>query len=158
MGKFGGRPVMRTNKHIWIEAITCHKESECQHTIHHILCFVKKKSSRKDCNKATHLRDNLSRILTIPVLHAIRVGINKQFRISQKRGIQWCTRFGNPAQLSVHPTMLSPECVSYHRDRKFCCYLAGLPVLILDTYLLILSNATPNQSCSQQSGPRTGQL
>jgi hypothetical protein len=63
---------MGTNQNIWIEAITCHKESKCQHTIHHILCLVKKKSPRKNRNKATHLRDNLCRILTIPVLHAIR--------------------------------------------------------------------------------------
>jgi hypothetical protein len=51
-------------------------ESKCQHTIHHILCLVKKKSPRKDRNKATHFRDNLCRILTIPVLHAIRVDIS----------------------------------------------------------------------------------
>ena len=52
--------------------------------------------------------------------------------------------FNGAPVLAIHPTMLSPECVSYHRDRKFCCYLAGLPVLVLDIYLLILYNTTPS--------------
>jgi hypothetical protein len=53
------------------------KECKCRHTIHHILCLVKKKSPGKDCNEATHLCNNLRWILTIPILYEIRVHIKK---------------------------------------------------------------------------------
>ena len=41
-----------------------------RYTINHVFCPVKEKGSRKNCYKATHFREDLCRVLPIPVLYA----------------------------------------------------------------------------------------
>jgi len=45
------------------------QEQYREHTIRHILCFVKQKSSREDSHKATYFCDYLGWTLPIPVLN-----------------------------------------------------------------------------------------